>query len=81
MMGCDADQPADDRSGSGPQENSRDGPARAAADSPSVKTTADTPAGHATASWFGVGLYGFADVNHSQSFVGVALGVELGLLQ
>jgi hypothetical protein len=33
------------------------------------------------ASWFGLGLYGFADVNHAQSFAGVALGVELGLLQ
>ena len=33
------------------------------------------------ANWFGLGLYGFADVNHSQSFAGVALGVELGLLQ
>ena len=33
------------------------------------------------ASWFGVGLYGFADVNHSQSFAGVALGLELGLLR
>ncbi len=33
------------------------------------------------ASWFGLGLYGFADVNHSQSFAGVALGIDLGLLQ
>ena len=33
------------------------------------------------ANWFGVGLYGFGDVNHSQSFGGVALGVELGLLK
>lgn len=33
------------------------------------------------ASWFGVGVYGFADVKHSQSFGGVALAVELGPLQ
>ena len=33
------------------------------------------------ASWFGVGAYGFADLNHSQSFAGVALAIELGLLQ
>ena len=30
---------------------------------------------------FGVGLYGFADINHSQSFAGVTLGILLGRLR
>jgi hypothetical protein len=30
---------------------------------------------------FGLGLYGFADINHSQSFVGVTLGIQLGRLR
>lgn len=30
---------------------------------------------------FGLGLYGFADINHSQSFAGVTLGIQLGRLR
>jgi hypothetical protein len=30
---------------------------------------------------FGIGLYGFADINHLQSFAGVTLGIQLGRLR
>ena len=30
---------------------------------------------------FGIGLYGFADINRSQSFAGVTLGIQLGRLR
>ena len=30
---------------------------------------------------FGVGLYGFADINHLHSFAGVTLGIQLGRLR
>jgi hypothetical protein len=29
----------------------------------------------------GIGLYGFADINHLQSFAGVTLGIQLGRLR